>query len=231
MLDSVSEINNLEYFNYLRSMGNNKKAIPVVSIERRANTYGIASVVVNNIHGGSLATKHLIDCGCRNIANITGPLSSSIVQDRLSGYKDELIKEGLEISSERIVEGDYSPLSGYHAMKQILLSGIDIDGLFAANDQMAIGAIKAIKENGLRIPEDMKVVGFDNSFIASIVEPSLTTINVPKYKMGNAAAEVLIKRIETDTKEDAKLIELPISVIVRQSTNLRGDRNWDLYGW
>lgn len=224
-------MNKIFMHQYLSSLGNNKKTIPVVSLERRADAFGIDSVVVNNFLGGSMATRHLIDCGCKKIVHITGPLSSCIVQDRLNGYKDEMGKEGLEMNAGNIVEGDYSPLSGYHAMRQILLTGMDMDGIFAANDQMAIGAIKAIRENGLRIPEDIKVAGFDNTFVASLVEPSLTTINVPKYKMGVAAAELLMKRIEKENGNGGELIELPINLVLRQSTDLRGDKSWDLYGW
>lgn len=227
ILDSVADINDLEYFKYLSTLGNNKKRIPVVNLERRI---GIDSVVVNNVHGGSIAVKHLIDNGCKKIVHISGPLSSCIAQDRRNGYRDELTKHGLDARDERVVEGDYSPLSGYHAMKQILLAGIETDGVFAANDQMAIGAIKAISENGLMIPEDIKVVGFDNTFVASIVEPSLTTINVPKYKMGDAAVEMLIKRMAQNSVYPS-LLELSINLIVRQSTDLRGDKNWDLYDW
>lgn len=231
ILDSVAGINDESYFKYLSALGNNKKKIPVISLERRADVFGIDSVVVNNFLGGSMATRHLMECGCKKIVHITGPITSCIVQDRLNGYKDELEKEGLEIKAERIAEGDYSPLSGYHAMRQILLKGIDVDGVFAANDQMAIGAIKAIRENGLIIPEDIKVAGFDNTFVASLVEPSLTTINVPKYKMGVTAFEMLIKRIEQENSTSGDSVELPINLIIRQSTDLRGDNNWDLYGW
>lgn len=228
ILDSVADANDSEYFHYLSSLGNKKKSIPVVSLERRVE--GINSVVVNNRQGGSMAARHLIDCGCRSIVHITGPLNSCIAQDRLYGYKAELLKDNLKLDDGMIVEGDYSPLSGYHAIRQILMAGIDVDGIFAANDQMAIGAIKALKENGVKIPEDVRVVGFDNTFVASIVEPALTTVNVPKYRMGDAAVEMLVRRIE-DQSAEACSSELPINMIVRQSTNLRGDKNWDLYGW
>jgi DNA-binding LacI/PurR family transcriptional regulator len=111
-----------------------------------------------------------------------------------------------------------------------LISGIEFDSIFAGNDQMAIGAMKALKEYGLRIPEDIKVVGFDNTFIASIVEPSLTTVHFPKHQMGIQAAQRLIERIENPDQQ-AKAIELPIHLIVRQSTDLRGEKAWDLYEW
>lgn len=231
ILDSVADMEEIEYFKYLSSLGNHKKHIPVVSIERRIEGYGIDSIVVNNKEGSSMATRHLIECGCKRITHITGPLNSCMVQDRLQGYREEIINKGFEIDEKLIVPGDFSPLSGYQAVKQLLLNGDEFDGIFAANDQMAIGAMKAIKEYGYRVPEDIKVVGFDNTFVASIVEPSLTSINIPKYKLGILAAETIIKKIENDSNETVCL-ELPINLVVRQSTHLKGgDKNWDLYGW
>ncbi|MBC7959503.1 MAG: LacI family DNA-binding transcriptional regulator [Vallitaleaceae bacterium] len=230
ILDSVADSEEYEYFKHLSNLGNNKKRIPIVSLERRMDSYGIASVVVNNRQGGSLATKHLMDCGCKKIVHITGPLGSCLVQDRLLGYKEALLSEGLTVDANLIVEGFFSPLSGYETMKQILMSGVIFDGVFAANDQMAIGAIKAIKEQGLRVPEDVKIIGFDNTFVASIIDPSLTTVNVPKYKLGTVSVDMLIHLIEQGINEP-ECIELPINLVVRQSTDIRGDKNWDLYGW
>jgi DNA-binding LacI/PurR family transcriptional regulator len=230
ILDSVADTGREDYFRYLSKLGNARKTIPVVSIERRMDSYGIDSVAVNNLQGGSLAVRHLADCGCTRIAHISGPLGSCMAQDRLNGYKSELEKLGLKLDDEMVMEGDYSPLSGYHAMRKLLSAGVAADGVFAANDQMAIGAIKAIRENGLRIPEDIRVIGFDNTFVASIVEPALSTVNVPRYKMGDMAVEMLIRRIEGPSAETG-CCELPINLIVRQSTDLRGDKNWDLFGW
>jgi len=230
ILDSVANTGNTGYFKYLSQMGNKKKIIPVVSLERRMENFNIGSVVVDNLQGGSMAAKHLIDCGCKSIIHIAGPLNSCVAHDRLTGYRAELEKNGMDTGGDRVIKGDYSPLSGHFAMKQALSDGIEADGVFAANDQMAIGALKAIKENGLSVPEDMKVIGFDNTFVASIVEPALSTINVPKYRMGDAAVEMLVRRIENPSGE-ASCSELPINLIVRQSTSLKGDKSWDLYGW
>jgi len=230
IVDSVADSENKDYFLSLLNLGSSKKRIPVISLERRIDGFGIGSVAVNNHFGGRIATQHLIEQGCKKIVHITGPSGSCMAQERLSGYKEELLKNRLNVDNARICEGDFSPPSGYQAMKQLLISGIEVDGVFAANDQMAIGAIKAIKEHGYRIPEDIKVVGFDNSFIASIVEPSLTTVNVPKYKLGAMAVQLLLKRINGDS-DDLDFVELPINLIVRQSTDLHGDKNWDLYGW
>lgn len=230
ILDSVADTGEHGYFESLANLGNSKKKIPVLSIERKLGSYGIDSIVVNNQEGGRIAARHLIDCGCRKILHITGPVNSCMVTDRILGYREELARNNIEYNDKLIIDGDFSPLSGYRAVKQILLGGEEFDGIFAANDQMAIGAMKALKEQGFNIPEDIKVVGFDNTFVASIVEPSLTTINVPKYKLGTLAAETLINRIENDSAGTSSL-ELPINLIVRQSTDLRGDKNWDLFGW
>ncbi len=230
IIDSVADMGEVEYFKSLSSLGNAKKRIPVVSLERRMDEYGIDSVLVNNLEGGRLAARHLTDCGCKRLVHITGPLNSCMVKDRLQGLRDELHKRGLEFGNEHILEGDFSPLSGYQTIKQLLINGEEFDGVFAANDQMAIGAIKAIKEHGRKIPEEIKVVGFDNTFVASIIEPSLTTINIPKYKLGVAAVEILIRKMEHE-EPGAACHELPINLIVRQSTDLKGDKNWDLYGW
>lgn len=230
ILDSVVNMEEDDYFKRLSDLGNKKKFIPVVSLERRLDDYGIPSVVVDNNHGGSIATKHLIEWGCKKIVHITGPLNSCMVQERINGYKSELQKNQIPIDDNMVVTGDFLPLGGYQAIKQLLANGTEMDGVFAANDQMAIGAIKAVKEYGLHIPEDIRVVGFDNTFVASIVDPSLTTVNVPKYKMGVAAVEVLLQQIARG-QTDSISVELPINLVVRQSTDLRGDKNWDLYGW
>lgn len=230
IIDSVAAVDEIEYFKRLSSLGNKKKRIPVVSIERRLDAYGIDSILVNNTKGACMAVNHLVEKGCTRIVHITGPLTSCMTRDRLQGYSEELQRNCLVNNENLIAEGDFSPLSGYRSTKKLILGGVDFDGVFAANDQMAIGAMKALKEHGYRIPEDVKVVGFDNTFVASIIEPSLTTINVPKYKLGDAAVDMLMKRMEKDDISPA-CMELPINLVIRQSSDLRGDRNWDLYGW
>jgi LacI family transcriptional regulator len=230
ILDSVADMKQDDYFKSLSRLSNKKKHIPVVSLERRIDKFRIDCVGVDNRQGGELATKHLIDNGCRKILHIAGPLYSDMAHNRLTGYKEELLQNGLPFDERLVITGDFSPLSGHDAMKKTILGGNQVDGVFAANDQMAIGAIKAMKEHGYRVPEDIKVVGFDNAFVASLVEPSLTTISVPKYRMGATTAEMIIKKIEGEETESF-YTELPINLIVRCSTNLRGESGWDLYGW
>ena len=230
ILNSVVAVEEEEYFHKLANLGDKKKRIPVVSLERRLDRYGMDSVVVDNLQGGRLAARHLIDCGCRSIAYVMGPAGSCMSRDRQTGTEQELLEAGMRLKEKMVKQGDFSPLSGYQAVKELLASGEVPDGIFAANDQMAIGAVKAVRELGLRIPEEVKVIGFDNTFVASITEPSLTTVNVPKYKLGTAAVEMLFKRMETPGGE-AVCKELPINLVVRRSTNLRGGSGWDLFGW
>jgi LacI family transcriptional regulator len=227
---SVADQEQHDYFRHLKNLGNSKKKIPIVSLERNLEQYSIPSVAVDNYQGGYMATSHLIELECRSIAHITGPLNSCMVQDRLKGYKDALVSAGMQVDEGLIMHGDFSPVCGYMLTKELLRKGIEFDGLFAANDQMAIGTIKALKEEGVKIPEDVKVIGFDNTFVSTLVEPSLTTVNVPKYKLGVTAMEILLRQMEHNDDLN-NFNEIPINLIVRQSTDLHGEKNWDMYGW
>jgi DNA-binding LacI/PurR family transcriptional regulator len=230
ILDSVVGKGEQEYFKYISDLHNRTKKIHVVSLERKFD-YGIDSVSVDNYSGARLATKHLADCGCENIIHIAGPLNSSFAQERKRGFLDQMSSCGLNLDESLQFIGDFSPSCGYLLMKEALLKVNSIDGVFASNDQMAIGCISAIKESGYRIPEDIKVVGFDNTFVSSLVSPSLSTINVLKYKMGSTAAEIMLERLLEEGTGPVRSVELPINLIVRQSTELRGVTNWDLYEW
>jgi LacI family transcriptional regulator len=232
ILDSVAGKGNEEYFKYISELHNRKKKIRLVSLERKFDSYGIDSVSIDNYTGARMATKHLTDCGCENLIHIAGPINSVLAQDRKRGYLDQLACGGLSTEPNLRFTGDFSPSSGYLLMKEAMLKVKRIDGVFASNDQMAIGCISAIKESGYRIPEDIKVVGFDNTFVSSLVSPSLSTINVMKYKMGSIAAEIMIERLLSDEEAGPmQSVELPVNLIVRQSTELRGVSNWDLYEW
>lgn len=231
ILDSVAAEDDFAYFEKLASFGTSRKKIPIVSLERNLAANKLDCVVVDNYQGGRVATQHLVDCGCRKIAHISGPLISCMVQSRLQGFKEVLAENNIPLNDLQMIgQGDFSPISAYRIVKTMLVEGIDIDGLFAANDQMAIGAMKALKEHGYRIPDDVKVVGFDNTFVSSIISPSLTTVNIPKYRMGVEAMEQLSRRIATPDCQ-IRAIELPIKLIVRQSTERQGENSWDLYGW
>lgn len=232
ILDCSADIKeDKDYIRYLQDLGGTKKRIPIVSLERILKDNLTDAVIIDNKKSGYNAVNHLIELGHKRIAHITGPLKFPMCVDRMEGYKQALSDNGIKVDNSLIKDGDFYPLSGYNIMKEWLLKGINISAVFAGNDQMAIGAIKAIRESGLRIPEDIAIIGFDNLFISSIVSPSLSTINVPKYKMGSTAVELLHKRIMNPKSEKKEVVTLPTNLIVRQSTDLRGDNTLDLYGW
>lgn len=234
IIDTVADIGEEEYYRGLSNLHKGNKRIPVVSIERNLSKYFVYSIYADNVKGASLATEHLIECGCQNIAHISGPSAIEMVLYRTKGYQKALGRHGIKVQDSFTVEGDFSPLSGYRAVKRLMEDGIIFDGIFADNDQMAIGAIKALREYNIKIPDKVKIVGFDNTFVSSIVRPSLSTINVPKYRMGWEAAEKLCEMIDDEEKHRAwrdQSFELMTSLLVRESTSGRAAENWDLEGW
>jgi len=211
-----------------------RKNTRFVSIEKNLGKYGIDSVFTDSEIGGEMAVSHLIETGCRKIGHITGPFFFTIAQDRVRGYRNTMNRNGLEVDERRMIAyGDYTHKSGYLAMKELLQKTPDIDGVFVANDQMSVGAMKALFEAGKRIPEDVKVIGYDDVFIASVLEPSLSTIHIQKYLMGKKAAELLLAQIEGE-KEQSSIgteIELEPKLIVRRSTVKGASDDWIIVDW
>lgn len=170
-------------------------------------------VEVDNEEGAVAATTRLIEGGRRNIATIAGPQDMPPGVDRLSGWRSALAAAGLD---DALVEtGDFTVDSGTAAMHRLLDRGKPLDGVFIANDQMAAGAYTALKERGLRIPDDVAVVGFDDDYFATSVSPALTTIHHPIGALGEKMAKVLVERIEGRPTERVCL--LPTSLVVRDS--------------
>jgi LacI family transcriptional regulator len=171
-------------------------------------------VDVDNVSGSAGATEHLIQRGRRNIALIAGPQDMPAGVDRYTGWRQTMEAHGLDTS---LVEfGDFSPLSGMHAMRRLLATGRPIDGLLAANDQMAAGAYPAILETGRSIPGDIAVVGYDDDYFGLTATPPLTTVHQPSSGLGERMAQVLVRRIEGKPVERVTL--LPTELVVRQSS-------------
>jgi DNA-binding LacI/PurR family transcriptional regulator len=230
ILDSLADFDDQGYIDFLTALGRPpKKRIPLVSLERKVEDDRIGSVRIDNYEAARKATRHLLDCGCRRIAHIAGPHYSSVANERRRGYRDELASRGLTYDPGMLVEGDFSPIEGYRVMQKLLQRGFALEGVLAANDQMAIGAMKALKEAGRQIPSEIKVVGFDNVFVTSLVDPALTTIAVPRYQMGYEAARLLVAAIEN--RPGTSEVLLPTSLIVRGSTCVDGENEWDLLSW
>jgi DNA-binding LacI/PurR family transcriptional regulator len=172
------------------------------------------TVDVDNLHGAELAAEHLVERGRTRIATIAGPQDMPPGVDRLRGFTGVLERAGLP--ADAVEFGDFSPASGAIAMRRLLERDPSIDAVFAANDQMAIGAYSAIAEAGRSIPDDIAVVGFDDDRYAATAMPPLTTVHQPSVEMGAEMARVLVRLIEGEDAAPTTL--LPTSLVVRQST-------------
>ncbi|PKL13505.1 MAG: LacI family transcriptional regulator [Spirochaetae bacterium HGW-Spirochaetae-8] len=190
--------------------------LPIVLIDHRGIDTHLHSISVTNEKGGFDATEHLVGLGHERIGFITGVLDFGCSRDRLEGYKVSLALHGIAFREELISEGDFTETSGYEATRRLLNLVDRPTAIFCSNDDMAIGAMRAAQEIGLRIPNDLSLVGFDDTVRASMVYPPLTTIKQPLFKMGEMAA-VLVKRlIDGETVESVNIV-LNTELIVRGS--------------
>ncbi|MDF2655049.1 MAG: hypothetical protein K0R19_1523 [Bacillota bacterium] len=232
ILASYANGENISDRKYIRSLldsGNRKKRIPVVSLENVLDP-GIDAVVIDNRRAAETAVKHLLSLGHRQIAHIAAPLRFQIGSLRLEGYKQTIAQAGLAVDNDLMEEGDYSPQSGYQAMLRLLKKGKSFSAVFAGNDQMGIGAIRALLDEGYRIPEDVAVIGIDNNFPSTLISPSLSSVNLPKYDMGYQAMYLLNERMK-DSEKPRSVITLESELVVRKSTSEDGSGTWNLQGW
>jgi DNA-binding LacI/PurR family transcriptional regulator len=172
------------------------------------------SVSGDNINGGKLATKHLIDAGRTKIGFIGGPDEEVEVIQRLAGYKSALQDAGLQVSAELITYGDFSNTSGAEAMQRLLECNPSIDAVFVNSDLMAIAAMDVIRAHGKRVPEDIAVVGYDDLSIAANSNPPLTTIRQNIPLAGKMLAQNLIQLLQTKV---ATNVSIPVDLIIRKS--------------
>ncbi len=169
---------------------------PIVIIDRILDKNIIPTVNVDNVNGAYILTKHLLENGHRKIALVMGPNNMQAALNRYKGYKNALDKFNIEITDELIYQGDFSEESGYQATQKIVDDGIDVTAIFYSNDGMAIGGLKLFKEKGIKVPDDISIVGCDNIRELSLIDPPLTTLSQPRYKMGYLGMELLINIIE-----------------------------------
>ena len=174
------------------------------------------SVQVDNFGAAREITSHLLHLGHRHIAFISGPPNLTSVQDRLAGYKASLEERGISEDNRLICEGDFGAESGYSATLSLLRGEPTPTAIFAANDRMAISAMAAAADVGLRVPNDLTVVGFDDIITASLVRPSLTTVALPAYEIGASAMRLMLRLLEGE--ECPKTVWLPTQLVIRQSS-------------
>lgn len=188
---------------------------PIVLIDRKADSE-FSSVTSNNFSGAVLATKHLLDVGCKKIAHITGPPSVITASDRLGGYLSIASKYSW-YSKDLLIHADYEIHAGYLATKQLLQNVNGVDGIFAGNDLIAVGCMKAVYAAGLKVPDDIAIIGFDGIAFSKILIPELSTIAQPIYDLGSRAADILLDEIEENSHEKT-FLKLDVELVIREST-------------
>lgn len=203
--------------------------VPVVLADRRVKI-DCDFVVVDNIEGAYQATQHLIGLGHSAIGIITGPQKVTTGAERIDGYKRALQGNGLKIRDELILEGDYRQHSGYRHAKSLLQLATPPSAIFACNDLMAIGALAALEEVGIRVPGEIAVVGYDDTLLASVARPRLTTVAQPKYEMGAMACDLLIDRIRAKDRPTQQVILQP-QLIVRESSVIKESKGKEKLAW
>ena len=225
----TSDADTAEYIESLSSLNVNGHPIPLICLESVIGSK-LDAVVVDDEEGLKTATEHLISLGRRHIAYIAAPISFSMGKSRRKGYLDALALHNIPANKHLIAEGDYSPISGYHCMQMLLQRNEKIDAVAVGNDQMAIGAMRAILDAGLRIPEDIAIIGYNDNFPASLVQPSLSTIHVPKEEMGQTAFNLFLRRMQ-NPQASRMLVRLNGTLVTRNSTVPSAQTTWDLYSW
>jgi len=199
-----------------------RPSVPIVflSMEPQPDQFVVA---VDNYSGGLLATRHLIAQGCQNIGLITGPLDWWEARQRKLGWKEAIESAGSPQKGSFIAEGDWSTSSGEHGLAQLLTRHPEIDGVFACNDRMALGALKTARQLGRRVPEDLAMVGFDDTQDSAYFYPSLSTVRQDMIELGRCAVRELGKEIEANRSGDPpnpKTVLLRPELIVRESSLL-----------
>ncbi|MBE3575894.1 MAG: LacI family DNA-binding transcriptional regulator [Firmicutes bacterium] len=195
--------------------------LPAVLLDRDIDPE-LDTVMADNVAGARQAMRHLLGLGHRRIAAITGPTRSSTARERLEGYRQALAEHEIPFDPDLVVEGDFRRPSGYQGMLRLLDLPQPPTAVFAANDMMALGALHAAEERGVRVPEDLAVVGFDDIALAEATRPKLTTVAQPKYEMGRLGVELLLQRIPEGGRRGQgrrpQRLVLESRLVVRQSS-------------
>jgi len=197
-----------------------KHRFPFVYIGRPANTDRISFVDVDNTAGAYTAVTHLLGLGYQRIAMIAAPLDTTVGVDRHAGFINALEEHGYPVDEPLVAMGDFTQEGGYRAMKELL--PYQPDAVFAASDLMALGALQAIRQAGLRVPQDIAIVGFDDLPPALLADPPLTTIRQPVYHTGMTAVETLIDLLDT-RPDQPRHVMLPTELVVRSSCGANGN--------
>ncbi|MCQ8879072.1 LacI family transcriptional regulator [Pseudoalteromonas shioyasakiensis] len=193
-----------------------KGKTPFVLLNRYISELAERCIILDNVHGGYLATKYILEQGHTDIAYISGPLWKKDAQDRLSGHKKALQEFNHAFDEQLLYEGDFMENSGAQGYTQLHNSPHQFTALICANDEMATGAMASARECGVTLPNELSIIGFDNVFFTRHVYPPLSTINYPIDEMGNMAANWILSNVYQKTTAELQTVFKP-ELIIRQS--------------
>lgn len=192
--------------------------VPVVVIDRRVPSRGVDQVRCDSEEGAYTLARHLLDLGHRRIAMLTGRRNISTAVDRVAGYQRALTEAGVVVDPELVRYGGFGLAGGYLMAQEVLASSSRPTALLTANNFIAFGALRALREAGLHVPDDMSLVCFDDLPEEWLIDPFLTVVDQPAYEMGRQAAELLFERLDAGVHAAARSIIMPGKFIVRRST-------------
>ncbi|OEF23189.1 substrate-binding domain-containing protein [Vibrio rumoiensis] len=195
--------------------------LPVVVMDWGPMAYASDKIQDNSYKGGYLATQYLIDNGHTNIGCITGPLHRNQASSRFNGFIQALQDAKIDVNNDWIIEGNFECDGGYDAYQTLKTNGTLPTALFVCNDMMAMGLINAATEDGLTIPSDLSVIGYDDIHLAKYITPSLTTIHQPKHQLGKTAVDTLLARLEKP-QAPQQVIQLEPTLVIRHSVIAQG---------
>ncbi len=214
LVSASQTIENSDHFRMLQKQG-----IPLVLFDRIYEDIGVSQVVVDDFNGAFKAVEHLIQSGYKKIAHLAGFKSLSIGYNRKQGYLAALNKYNIPIDEEMIVSGGFDEEDGAEGFEKLLEIGKQPDAIFGVNDPVIVGAYIKIKEKGLRIPEDIALVGFSDAPITMYLDPPITTVDQPGYEMGHKAVQILLEQIKNPLESyEAKTEIVETELIIRGST-------------
>ncbi|MBM7552135.1 LacI family DNA-binding transcriptional regulator [Thalassobacillus pellis] len=192
-----------------------RKDFPIVVLDRKVDSPYVIHAEVNNYKGGYDAASYMLEKGHRSIAYVSGPLDSHDNEERFKGYRQALTDFDVTYQSRWKLTGNFTREGGYRATKTLIAQQNLPDGIFYANDEMALGGLQAFQEKNIRVPEDISIIGFDDIQISSYVQPPLTTIRQPKYEAGSLAVHLIFQMLAGEEVE--KTYKLATDFIERQS--------------
>ena len=190
---------------------------PMVVIDRTLHNEKIPNVILDNYRAGVIAAEHLVECGCRKIATITGSFKIGLSRERFQGFRDTLEKHGLQLDRNLIYEGEFNFENGVAGVTHFLEAGNSFDGLWGQNDMIAAGAIGTLVRHGIKVPEDVSVMGMDDVQFAHMYCPSISTIAQPYKEMCEKAVECIDKLTKDEEVEQFQVL-YPPKLVVREST-------------